>query len=229
MRYWWIAFLLVACSPASENRYTATQAAKVRPRMAAKTRSRILHSKPLVIIDPGHGDHDRGARHNKMEEKTLALTTSHLIKDKLNSMGYRVMLTRTNDKFVPLEERAQIANDAQASIFVSVHYNSARTKDASGIEIFYYHKSDKSRLNHSKKLAHSVIKRMVTKTGARDRGIKGGNFCVIRETKMPAILVEGGFMTHPKEARQLKSSNYLEKVAQGIAEGIDSYFLQSKY
>lgn len=185
---------------------------------------RAAHTKPLIVIDSGHGGHDYGARYFSSDEKQLNLFTSHLVKKYLNNKGYRVMLTRNHDIFIPLKERAQLANQSKCAAFISIHYNSAPTKTASGIEVYYYHKGKKPRAELSKQLASHVIDKVIHYTGAKKRGVKSGNYCVIRETEMPAILIEGGFMTHPSESKQLKDQRYLDKLAKGIAEGIDRYF-----
>ncbi|MCF7852444.1 MAG: N-acetylmuramoyl-L-alanine amidase [Simkaniaceae bacterium] len=223
-------FLLIAlmtgCSHQNPDAYTAIKAAS-RPKLEPKVEFTLpeeIHAKPLIVIDPGHGDYDHGAEYFKSQEKQLNLVTAKLVKKHLNNLGYRVLLTRNSDTFVSLIERASIANQSGCSLFVSIHYNSAKNRNVTGIEVFYYPKGDVKRQNASKKLASHVIDHVVEMTGAKSRGIKNGNFCVIRETKMPAILIEGGFMTNPKEIRLLKDLKYLNKVAKGVASGIDRYF-----
>lgn len=178
----------------------------------------------LVVIDPGHGGYDLGARMSACDEKSLALSTALLTKKHLIDMGYRVILTRSRDVFMPLEKRASIANETKSKLFVSIHYNAAKNTVAKGIEVFYYVSADKFRTGSSKKLAARVLNKVIDKTVAESRGIKEGNFYVIRETRMPAILIEAGFMTHPEELHLLKDIHYRDKIARGIAEGIDSFF-----
>jgi len=178
----------------------------------------------LVVIDPGHGGYDLGARMSACDEKSLALSTALLTKKYLTEMGYAVILTRTRDVFMALEKRTFIANQTKSKIFVSIHYNAAKNPIAQGIEVFYHASSDKFRTGSSKKLAARVLSKLIDRTVAENRGIKEGNFYVIRETKMPAILIEAGFMTHPEELHRLKDINYRDKIARGIAEGIDSFF-----
>ena len=179
---------------------------------------------PLVVVDAGHGGFDLGACHASCEEKDLALTTALLLKRYLNEKGYRVILTRNRDLFIPLKERAEIANEAKSKLFVSMHYNAAKSPKAEGIEVYYFNKGDHLRIESSKKLATDVLSKLLHRTGAPSRGVKHGNFLVIRETKMPAILIEGGFITSPKERAILKSRDYQEEIAQAVAEGIDHYF-----
>jgi len=178
----------------------------------------------LIVLDPGHGGYDVGARYYCCDEKSLALSMALLTKKHLTEMGYRVILTRSRDVFIPLETRAMIANETKGKLFVSIHCNAAKNALAKGIEIFYYTCSDKWRSGSSKKLASRILSKVIERTGADDRGVKEGNFFVLRETKMPSIIVETGFMTHPDEIHLLKDILYRDKIAKGISEGIDSYF-----
>lgn len=184
-------------------------------------------SHPTVVIDPGHGGTDRGAREKwpYCEEKRVSLLTSRLIKKHLDHLGYKVIMTRDSDIFIPLSKRVEIAKAAACSIFVSIHFNSSRNASAKGIEIFFCdQKSDPQRSKLSKKLADFILPKLIRRTEANSRGVKKGNFYVIRETSMPAILIEGGFISNPEERAQLKLSEYQEKIARGVAEGIDHYF-----
>jgi N-acetylmuramoyl-L-alanine amidase len=134
-------------------------------------------------------------------------------------------MTRNTDNFISLPKRVEIASQADANIFVSVHFNSSRSPEAKGIEVFFCDsKEDKTRTNASRKLADSILSRVIRRTSANSRGVKKGNFYVIRETSMPAVLIEGGFISNPKERSLIKSREYQEKIAQGIADGIDQYF-----
>jgi N-acetylmuramoyl-L-alanine amidase len=182
-----------------------------------------------IVVDAGHGGKDCGAQSEKnhYEEKQLTLQTARLIQKFLSEMGYDAYLTREEDQYIPLEQRASFANDLNAHLFVSVHYNYSPSCDAEGIEIFYYKDTknpDSLRLLESKKLGESVLERIVKHTGAQSRGLKTANFAVIRETKMPAILVEGGFLSNLKEREKLKDPQYRRFMAFGIAKGIDRYF-----
>ena len=178
----------------------------------------------LVVLDPGHGGYDLGAKMSSCDEKSLALSTALLTKKHLLELGYRVILTRSRDIFLSLERRTEIANQTKSKIFVSIHFNAAKSLTAKGIEIFFCHSQDKIRAHASKNLASKVLKKMIDHTSSENRGVKEGNFFVIRETLMPAILVEAGFMTHPEELHLLKDIVYRDKIARGISEGIDAYF-----
>jgi N-acetylmuramoyl-L-alanine amidase len=182
---------------------------------------------PTIVIDVGHGGTDRGARAHLpyCEEKKICLLTARLVRQYLDQLGYHVVMTRNNDHFIPLARRVEIAEQADANIFVSIHFNSSRSPEAKGIEVFFCDsKESKTRTNASRKLADAILSRLVRRTSAHSRGVKKGNFYVIRETEMPAVLVEGGFISNPAERALLKSRDYQEKIAQGIADGIDQYF-----
>lgn len=179
--------------------------------------------KPLIVIDPGHGGTDEGAKVNSFMEKKLALTTALLIKKHLEEQGYRVMMTRNRDVYLPLQRRVSIANKTKGSLFVSVHFNSSSSTEAQGVEIFYFDSKELWRTKASKRLASCILYRIVDQTDAVSRGIKQGNFHVIRETDMPAVLVEGGFITNRQERGKLHDRAYLDRLAIGIAQGIDKY------
>lgn len=159
------------------------------------------------------------------EEKRLCLYTSRLVRQYLDQLGYHVIMTRDSDTFVPLPRRVEIAQQASSAIFVSIHFNSSRNATAQGVEIFFCDsKEEKQKTHASKRLAESILPRVIRRTSANSRGVKRANFFVIRETKMPAVLIEGGFISNPLELSQLKTREYQEKIARGIADGIDSYF-----
>jgi N-acetylmuramoyl-L-alanine amidase len=180
--------------------------------------------KPLIYLDPGHGGLDLGAiiKSPHVEEKSLNLVTAHYIKRYLEQKGYRVSMTRSRDFFVPLDKRVNLANTARAGIFVSIHYNSSPNSTANGIEIFYSEDSNKRSIV-SKKLAESVLQKTALRTEAKSRGVKKGNLFVLKQTKMPSVLVEAGFLTNPEERDKIKQRDYLDKIAKGIAEGIDKF------
>ena len=179
--------------------------------------------KPLIVIDAGHGGTDEGAKVNTFMEKKLALTTALLAKKHLEELGYRVIMTRSRDVFLPLPRRVSIANKTKGSLFVSVHFNSSPSIEAKGIEIFYYDSKELWRARASKRLANCILNDVIDQTEAISRGTKQGNFHVIRETDMPAVLVEGGFITNRDERAKLRDRAYLDRLAVGIAQGIDKY------
>src|SRR5262249_52548012 len=121
-------------------------------------------------------------------------------------------------------KRAASGVNPRTEIFVSIHYNAAEAPEAQGIEVFYFNDAENpTRTTASKALAQSVLTHVLSTTGAKSRGIKHGNYLVIRESSVPAILVEGGFLTHPEELAKIKDPGYLKKLAWGVAQGIAHY------
>lgn len=182
---------------------------------------------PLIAVDAGHGGNDFGTRGKKpyCEEKKVALQTARLLRNYLTQLGYRVMMTRTIDAYVPLERRTELANKASADLFISIHFNSARNPSAKGIEVFFFDsKENRKKATASKAVAQFTLARLIQRTQAVSRGVKKGNFFVLRETEMPAIIVEGGFISNPEELLLIKDHAYLEQIARAIAEGVDRYF-----
>ncbi len=207
-----------ACSAGKRPSYHGVQGS-----YEASTIASVDALKPLIILDAGHGGTDEGAKINTFMEKKIALTTTFLTKKHLEELGYRVIMTRSRDIFLPLQRRVLIANKTKGSLFVSVHFNSSPSTEAKGIEIFYYDSKEMWRSRASKRLANSILYRMLDQTEAISRGVKQGNFHVIRETDMPAVLVEGGFITNRDERTKLRDKTYLDRLAIGIAQGIDKY------
>ncbi len=179
--------------------------------------------KTVIVLDAGHGGHDVGAKVHALQEKKLSLLTTLLTKKYLDQMGYKVILTRSRDIFLPLQKRVSLANNSKAKLFVSIHYNASKNNDAKGIEVYYCHTDQGAKTKASKILASTVLSSLAHTTEAISRGVKGAKFHVIRETQMPSILVEAGFITNKEERGQLKDRSYLEKIAKGVAAGIDSY------
>lgn len=189
----------------------------------------VVDTKTHIVIDAGHGGKDTGTHNvkNGYQEKERTLRTARIVKNYLEEMGYRVTLTRSEDAFIPLNRRAEIANDAKAALFVSLHYNHADSREAHGVEIFYY-KDDKNpfapRILASKQVGEEILSRIKKHTGAHARGVKKANFAVLRETAMPAILIEGGFLSNPGEREKIKDESYLCYLGWAIARGIETYF-----
>jgi N-acetylmuramoyl-L-alanine amidase len=196
--------------------------------MSYKEKSVVIKKKGSIVLDAGHGGRDSGAASHRddYEEKALTLSTTFLVQEELKKLGYDVILTRSHDTYVPLNTRAQIANNHHADLFVSIHYNFALSEEVNGIEIFYYKKpanEDDERLIKSKKLAQKVLTAVIENTQSASRGVKQANFAVIRETHMPAILVEAGFLSNRQERLKIKDPRYLKALAAGIAKGVDNY------
>jgi N-acetylmuramoyl-L-alanine amidase len=173
-----------------------------------------------VVIDAGHGGHDVGGQWGRVYEKHLALDTSVRLEKHLKRMGYRTVMTRRGDYFLTLPQRCQIANRYRNAIFVSVHFNYTWKQDVSGLETFYFN-------SEGQKIANHVQNRMIRYTRSVDRNEKFSRFYVIRNTKMPSILIEGGFVSNEAERNRMKSGRFREALARAIADGIQRYDRES--
>lgn len=200
----------------------------------------------VVYIDPGHGGSDGGAIAGGIREKDLNLSVAKELQSTLEKRGYKVILSRSTDATVGLSNRPQEANLKEADIFVSVHFNSMGTSNAGsarGIETFIYHRvasgfgqepdrnkfgTDDPRIKESLTLADAMQANLIRQTGLSNRGVKGQNFNVIRNTHIPAVLVELGFMDNSKELSIIKTNSYHQKAANAMADGIDNYFSKIK-
>ncbi len=169
-----------------------------------------------VVIDAGHGGHDVGAHEGRVFEKHLNFDVSRRLQIQLQRKGFKTIMTRNRDEFIPLLTRASISNRYRDNIFVSIHFNSAWRTTAIGIETFYYGYA-------GYQLASKVHSSIIKKLKPVDRGVKREQFSVLRNTKAPAILVEGGFISNPKERERCLQPWYRQALAESIAAGISIY------
>jgi N-acetylmuramoyl-L-alanine amidase len=169
-----------------------------------------------VVIDPGHGGHDKGGQWGLVYEKHLALDTSARLEKELKKRGFRTVMTRRSDYFISLPERVRITKKYSDAIFVSVHYNYTWKQGVSGIETFYTG-------SQSQPLASYVQSGMMSKVRTVNRGVKFARFYVIRHNTCPAILVECGFVSNSTERSRMKSAWWRQSLAEGIADGIARY------
>ena len=192
-----------------------------------------------ILIDPGHGGNDRGAAGSRYTEKSLTLQVSQRLYRILTRMGYRVLMTRVNDRRLELSDRARASNAARADLYISIHMNASTNRSVSGIETFaltpsgspssgsnavqYKNYPGSFAANNSMSLAWHVQNQLVRSTRAGDRGVKRARFVVLRETRCPSILVECGFISNRQEEARLGSAAYQEKLATAIARGIWQY------
>lgn len=179
-------------------------------------------SKGIVVVDAGHGGFDGGAAdENGMLEKDLNLQISYKLKDELELRGYSVKLTRPDDEFVGLTERASIANSLDNPVcLISIHQNSNEESEggASGMEAWTYDRE------WCKELGDAVVEAAASKTGARNRGTYfRKNLVVTSKTTMPAIIFECGYLTDSAETDKLWNAEYQELIAEGIVDGIDNF------
>ncbi|MBU9721748.1 MULTISPECIES: peptidoglycan-binding protein [Bacillaceae] len=174
----------------------------------------------IIVLDPGHGAKDPGGRANGLVEKSVVLDISLRARDLLQAAGYVVIMTRSTDEYLTLEERAKIGNTSNADIFISVHAN-IFNGTANGTETFW---NNNHKGSDSRRLAHAVQNAVVSNIGTNSRRVDQASFHVIRETKIPSILLEVGFLDHSADAGKLKQSTYRQRAAQGILEGVNEYF-----
>lgn len=172
-----------------------------------------LHAAKTVVIDPGHGGHDLGAADSYVYEKHINLDVSRRLERTLQEAGFKTVLTRSSDEFIELSERSAIANRYRNSIFVSIHFNSSYKPTAIGIETYY-------RSSESEKLAELVHREVIKSIGATDRGVKTANFAVLKNTRSPAILVEGGFVSNKSDRDAMMDPVYRQVIADSIARAI---------
>lgn len=177
---------------------------------------------PLIMLDPGHGGVDGGCVETNITEKNVNLRIALLTKDKLEEKGFRVLLTREKDDYLTIEDRAKFANQMGADAFVSIHQNTFEDAEIYGLET-WFDGTDKKR--ESGRLAQLVHEQTLLSTGAREREIHGdADFHVTSNTQMPSCLIETGFLSNPEERGNLTDISYQEKIAEGIAKGIDLFF-----
>ncbi|MFL2123161.1 N-acetylmuramoyl-L-alanine amidase, partial [Marinilactibacillus psychrotolerans] len=197
-----------------------------------------LNTEKIIFLDAGHGGTDSGASYDGVREKDLNLKVTRKVKANLESLGYNVLMTRETDKSLGLLERSIAANASGADIFISIHHNAMPGNSlASGIETYYYQynsnypskinqefHNDPTRILESTKLAIDIQNSLINSTGANNRGVKASSFSVVRETAIPAVLLELGYMTSPTELAKLNTNSYQDILANAITKGIDSYF-----
>jgi N-acetylmuramoyl-L-alanine amidase len=169
-----------------------------------------------VYIDAGHGGNDNGSSYNYRIEDTINFQIANRVEEKLEKLGIDVETSRTNDSYVSLRERTNKSNLSGADVFVSIHQNASEDTSAKGIETFYYGEENKD-------FAKEMQKNLLDYTNGHDRGFKKGNLQVLRDNKIPAVLVECGFISSSDEGRKLTTNEYQDKVSNGIVNGIISH------
>lgn len=196
----------------------------------------ISHSNKghVVMLDPGHGGYDPGAITSQgVYEKSINLQIAQKVKEMLEPSGIQVVLTRDEDidyapdqvrgrntkKQIDLNRRIAMANQAKADVFVSLHVNATATGQNSGAETFYHYKSESG-----KRLAALIQQELIKISGMNRRIAKPGDFYIINNTSMPAVIVEMGYLSSKKEQKKLQQSWYQEQLSRAIAKGIANYF-----
>jgi N-acetylmuramoyl-L-alanine amidase len=252
-------------------RSTETSPAKpapVLPKAAAPTESgsrtltRVLGLKiGRIVIDPGHGGHDTGTiGPTGLREKDVVLDVGLRLKKLLEQkVGCDVVMTRSDDTFIPLEERTAIANEKAADLFVSIHANASRDRSARGIETYYLNFTSSpdalevaarenatsqesvhqlqdlikkiamtEKIEESEEFARQLQKEVYRRTSQlsgkqRDRGVKKAPFVVLIGANMPSVLAEISFLTNPRDEKLLRRSDYRQKIAEALYQGVLDY------
>jgi len=198
--------------------------------------------KPIktICLDAGHGGHDTGKIDGRNLEKNYTLLIANEVAVLLRKAGFNVVMTRTRDKTLDLVERPETARRAGADLFVSLHYN-AGPSEVHGLEVYCLTPAGAASSNagggqsHSSRyrgnandnnnvlLAYILQKTITRETGLEDRGMKRARFEVLREAPMPAVLIEGGFMSNRAEAKKIYDSAFRKRMARAIVDGIQGY------
>ncbi len=182
--------------------------------------------KVSILIDPGHGGKDSGAIvESGLQEKALNLKVAKILEAKLASSPYEIATTRDQDEYVKLLDRANIANNEDFELFISIHFNSSENREAKGIEVLYAHeKNVEIKETEQKHFASALLKSLIAETGSVSRGIKNRpDLVVLNKTKCVSAIVELGFMSNPDDYEYIIDDAYLEKLAEGIYKGINNY------
>ena len=236
---------------------------------ASNKLSKKQKASKIIVLDPGHGGDDVGAlsQNKKLREKDIALSVSKKTASLLKERGYKVLFTRSNDRFIKLRSRTSFANDKGAHLFISIHANAApnkeKAKSMNGIETFFLspsrsersmnaanleNKADTDEMNYftkvsflnflnrekiiaSNKLAidmqAALLKSVRASYKVSDGGVREAPFWVLVGALMPAVLIEIGYISHPDESQKIANSKYQDRLAKGIADGVDEYFAKN--
>lgn len=182
----------------------------------------------VIVVDPGHGGGDPGAiGFNGSYEKDINLEISTKLYEALKEKDYKVILTRDQDEYVENLSRAELANRRRARVFISIHGNSLENNSSvEGVQVLYYpdRRSTIGDLDNNE-LAQIVMNAMISGTGAKDKGvIEREDLIVLNQTKMPAILIECGFISNETEEKRLLTEEYQNRMVDAIVHGLEAYF-----
>ena len=195
----------------------------------------------VIFLDPGHGGKDPGAQYFGLKEKDLNLQVSMQLKTKLESLGYKVIMSRSSDIDVDfITERSRMSNETNADMFISIHFNATGhglDSGEDGIQTYTYLPTgnipsvinkkwhdNPTRLKYSYKLGSYIHQSVLATTQAKDAGLLAKSFAVLRETNKPAVLLELGYMDDSKESQKIRTKEYQQKLVDGITQGIQKYY-----
>ncbi len=196
-----------------------------------------------ICLDPGHGGKDPGNRLPGRQEKDYTLRLAFELRDQLKQTGFKVVFTRSSDKFIELSDRPELARRAGADLFVSLHFNGTEggRAEARGSEVYCLTPAGAASTNARGEgartgafpgnrangknllLAYQIQKSLVRTLQSDDRGVRRARFEVLRGVTMPAVLIEAGFLSHPEEGKKIFTAEYRRQMARAITEGIQSY------
>ena len=195
----------------------------------------------VIFLDPGHGGKDPGAQYLGLKEKDLNLQVSQQLKTKLESLGYKVIMSRSSDVYLDfITERSRMSNETNADMFISIHFNATGhglDSGEDGIQTYTYLPTgnipsvinkkwhdNPTRLKYSYKLGSYIHQSVLATTHAKDAGLLAKSFAVLRETNKPAVLLELGYMDDSKESQKIRTKEYQQKLVDGITQGIQKYY-----
>jgi N-acetylmuramoyl-L-alanine amidase len=194
-----------------------------------------------ICLDPGHGGKDPGFRVGGKEEKKYTLLLAQELRDQLTRAGFKVSLTRTADKWLDLPNRPEVAKRRNADVLISLHFNAFTQKTVQGTEVYCLTPAGAPSTNargegagagwlpgnrYNDKnmfLAYQMQKALTKNLAVEDRGVHRARFAVLKDAVMPAVLIEGGFLSHPVEGRKIADPGYRRQMARAIAEGLTAY------
>lgn len=209
------------------------------PNTSEESAFRRPAKKKVIFLDIGHGGADPGAQYYGVNEKDLNLQIGFKVQRDLEKAGYAVIMSRTSDTYMDYKtERSRIANGSGADIFISLHNNAMPGNSyVNGIETYYYESdpnyvprinkdmhNNPDRIVKSSILANTIHNNLINYTGAYDRGVRRDTFAVLRETALPAVLLEFGFMSNPSELNKLKTEGYQNTLSRAVTNGVKGYF-----
>jgi N-acetylmuramoyl-L-alanine amidase len=202
----------------------STSGSTINVRLFVPSSSGTLNGK-VIVIDPGHGGKDSGAHSNGVSEKNLTLTISQAVRDVLSNSGASVIMTRDSDVYPSLTARAQIANDSKAAVFVSIHINSINKDNSRSGGITFFHMQDPE----DRLLAECIQSEIAKASGIPDLGTWSDNriyqsgFSVLRNSTVPSVLIEMGFINHKNDRAQMTQKDFANRVAKAIVKGIQLF------
>ena len=198
----------------------ATLLDQIRAEMDKETtpaRPSVTTRRAVIVVDPGHGGRDPGTiAVNGVYEKAVNLAVATKLAALLERQGHQVTMTRQNDLYPELEERALLANRLNADLFVSIHADSAEDSSAQGFTVYVARSASRA----SREVAQNIVRAMST-TGLRSRGVRENDYRVLVNTRGPAVLVEMGYLSNYREALKLQDGAFQNRLATAIAAGIN--------